>query len=67
MIWADCISLEKQTNSKISIADNELKKDIPGSSSGRTEDSGSSNSGSNPFPGVSFACKLKWDLFIFCL
>ena len=32
---------------------------IPGSSSGRTDDSGSSNSGSNPFPGDLFAIKLK--------
>ena len=35
-------------------------KYIPGSSSGRTEDSGSSNGGSNPSPGVLYCKFLEW-------
>ena len=39
---------------------------MPGSSSGRTEDSGSSNGGSNPSPGSFYYKKYltMWDIFL---
>ncbi len=48
--WKGCVGANSTVGSNPTLS--ELKKNNPGSSSGRTEDSGSSNGGSNPSPGI---------------